>query len=96
MLCASLLVIYLYKIIMPIWNNKVDENMLQDYQEISENICEEKKYFEIFNEIQKLQPKDTLQLILDAQTKEEREFYEIVGNFLLRSRQREVVEKNMF
>ena len=96
LLCASLLVIYLYKIIMPIWNNKVDENMLQDYQEISENICEEKKYFEIFNEIQKLQPKDTLQLILDAQTKEEREFYEIVGNFLLRSRQREVVEKNMF
>ena len=59
-------------------------------------MCDVKKYNKIFNDIKQLQPKDTLQLIVEAETKEERDFYEMVGNFLLRSRQRKVVERNMF
>lgn len=59
-------------------------------------MCNLNKYNKIFDDIQKLQPKDTLQLIVEAETKEERDFYEMVGNFLLRSKQRKVVERNMF
>lgn len=59
-------------------------------------MCDVKKYNKIFDDIKQLQPKDTLQLIVEAETKEERDFYEMVGNFLLRSRQRKVVERNMF
>lgn len=59
-------------------------------------MCDVDKYNKIFDDIQKLQPKDTLQLIVEVETKEERDFYEMVGNFLLRNRQRKVVEKNMF
>ena len=42
-----------------------------------------KKYEEIYQEMLKLQPDDTLQLQLDAKTDDEIEFYEIIGNFLL-------------
>lgn len=59
-------------------------------------MCDVKKYNEIFNDIKKLQPQDTLQLILEAKTKEERDFYELVGNFLLQVNQRKVVEGNLF
>lgn len=59
-------------------------------------MCDVKKYNKIFDDIKQLQPKDTLQLIVEAKTKEERDFYEMVGNFLLRNGQRKVVERNMF
>lgn len=59
-------------------------------------MCDVKKYNKIFDDIKKLQPKDTLQLIVEAKTKEEKDFYEMVGNFLLRNGQRKVVERNMF
>lgn len=41
------------------------------------------KYEKIYKEILKLQPDDTLQLLLEAKSDDEREFYEIIGNFLL-------------
>ena len=40
--------------------------------------------------------KDTLQLVLESETEEEKDFYEMVGNFLLQRRQKEVVERNLF
>lgn len=55
-----------------------------------------KKYEEIYQEILKLQPDDTLQLQLEAKTDDEIEFYEIIGNFLLQRKQREVIAKNLF
>lgn len=54
-------------------------------------MCDVKKYDEIYQEILKLQPDDTLQLMLEAKTDEEREFYEVVGNFLLQIKQRQVL-----
>lgn len=54
------------------------------------------KYEKIYQEILTLQPDDTLQLMLEAKTEDEIEFYEIVGNFLLQRKQREVIAKHMF
>lgn len=55
-----------------------------------------KKYEQIYQDILQLQPDDTLQLLLEAKTDDEREFYEIIGNFLLQRKQREVIAKNLF
>ena len=45
---------------------------------------------------EKLQPEDTLQLVLEAETEEQKEFYEMVGDFLLQKKQREVIERKLF
>ena len=59
-------------------------------------MCDVKKYSDIYKEIAKLNPKDTLQLVLESETEEEKDFYEMVGDFLLQKRQKEVVERNLF
>ena len=46
-------------------------------------MCDVKKYEKLYQEIEKLQPEDTLQLVLEAETEEQKEFYEMVGDFLL-------------
>ena len=38
-----------------------------------------------------MDPEDTLQLILEADTEEQREFYQVVGDFLLQKKQKEVI-----
>ena len=59
-------------------------------------MCDVKKYEKIYEDIQKLQPEDTLQLVLEAEAEEQRSFYEMVGDFLLQKRQRQVIERNLF
>lgn len=59
-------------------------------------MCDVKKYEKIFEEIQKLQPEDTMQLVLEADTEEQRNFYEMIGDYLLQQKQREAVERNVF
>ena len=54
------------------------------------------KYFQMYNEIKKLQPEDTLQLVIQAKDKEEKEFFEVVSNFLLQQKQKQVIERNLF
>lgn len=44
-------------------------------------MCDIKKYNKIYEDIKKLQPEDTLQLILEAETEEEKDFYELVGSY---------------
>ena len=56
-------------------------------------MCDVKKYSDIYKEIAKLNPKDTLQLVLESETEEEKDFYEMVGDFLLQRRQKEVVDR---
>ena len=46
-------------------------------------MCDVKKYNEIYKDITSLQPEDTLQLVLEAETEEEKTFYEMIGDFLL-------------
>lgn len=59
-------------------------------------MCDVKKYENIYQDIEKLQPEDTLQLVLEAETEEQRSFYEMVGDFLLQMRQKRVIERNLY
>lgn len=59
-------------------------------------MCDLKKYADIYEEIKKLTDSDTLQLVLESEDEEVRDFYEVVGDFLLQQRQKKVVEKNIF
>ena len=59
-------------------------------------MCDTKKYYSIFQDIKTLSQSDTLQLILEAETQEEKEFFAMVGNFLLKNKQKKVIEGNLF
>ena len=59
-------------------------------------MCNIEKYGNIFNEIKKLTPDDTLQLVLESKTEEEKTFYEMVGDFLLQSKQKDAIARNVF
>ncbi len=59
-------------------------------------MCDVKKYEKIYEDIKSLQPEDTLQLVLEAETEEQRCFYEMVGDFLLQRKQRQVIERKLF
>ena len=55
-----------------------------------------KRYSEMFQEIKRLQPEETLSLVLEAKSREEHDFWELVGNYLLQCKQKQVIEKNLF
>ena len=59
-------------------------------------MCDVSKYFNMYKDIKQLQPEDTLQLILEARSKEERDFFQMIGNYLLQQKQRQVIERNLF
>ena len=59
-------------------------------------MCDVKKYNKIYKDITSLQPEDTLQLVLEAETEEEKIFYELIGDFLLQMKQKQVIESNLF
>lgn len=59
-------------------------------------MCDVKKYEQIYEDIKILQPEDTLKLVLEAETEEQRNFYEMIGDFLLQKKQRQVIERNLF
>ena len=59
-------------------------------------MCDVKKYEKIYEDIRSLQPEDTLQLVLEAETEEQRNFYEMIGDFLLQRKQRQVIERKLF
>jgi hypothetical protein len=59
-------------------------------------MCDVSKYNEMYKDILTLQPEDTLQLVLEAETEDEKSFYEMVGDFLLQMKQRQVIERKLF
>lgn len=59
-------------------------------------MCDVKKYSDIFEEIKKLNPDDTLQLVLESKTEEEKNFYEMIGDFLLQVKQKDSIARNVF
>ena len=59
-------------------------------------MCDVSKYVEMYKEIKNLQPEDTLQLIMEAESKDEKDFFEMIGNFLLQQKQKKVIEGNLF
>ena len=58
-------------------------------------MCDVKKYEQIYEDIKKLQPEDTLQLVLEAKTEEQRSFYEMIGDYLLQTEQKKVIKGNL-
>ena len=59
-------------------------------------MCDVNKYYNIFRDLKSLSQDDTLQLILGAETQEEKEFFALLGNFLLKKKQKKVIEGNLF
>ena len=59
-------------------------------------MCNVKKFEKKYQEIEQLEPEDTLQLMLEADTEEQREFYQMVGDFLLQKKQKKVIERKLF
>ena len=59
-------------------------------------MCDVRKYSDMFKDMRNLQPEDTLQLVLGAKDEEERDFFEMLGNFLLQQKQKKVIEGNLF
>lgn len=59
-------------------------------------MCDTRKYYHMYQEIKLLEPSDTLQLMLESQNVEEREFFEFLGDFLLQQKQKELVDRNAF
>ena len=59
-------------------------------------MCNVKKFEKIYQEIEQLEPEDTLQLMLEADTEEQREFYQMVGDVLLQKKQKKVIERKLF
>lgn len=59
-------------------------------------MCDIKKFQNIYQEIESLEPEDTLELVLNANSEEEKNFFEMIGDFLLQERQRKVIERNLF
>ena len=53
-------------------------------------------YADIYEEIKKLTNSDTLQLVLESEDEEMKDFYEVVGDFLLQQRQKKTVEEKLF
>ncbi len=60
-------------------------------------MCNIEAYEKVYDDmIDKLSPADTLLLMVEAETEDQRNFYRIVGNYLLQKRQKNVVERKMF
>ena len=59
-------------------------------------MCDVQKYSDIYKDIKSLQPEDTLQLVMEAKDDEERDFFAMLGNYLLQKKQKKVIERNLF
>lgn len=59
-------------------------------------MCDVRKYSDMYKDMKTLQPEDTLQLVMEAKDSEERDFFEMLGNFLLQQKQKKVIEGNLF
>ena len=59
-------------------------------------MCDTKKFNTIFHEINNLTPDDTLQLILESESDEEKDFYSMIGDYLLQKQQKEAIARNVY
>ncbi|MCC8162244.1 MAG: hypothetical protein LIO86_03515 [Lachnospiraceae bacterium] len=59
-------------------------------------MCDVKKYEKIYQELEQLQPEDTMQLVLESETEDQKSFFEMLGDYLLQRKQRQAIEGNLF
>ena len=50
-------------------------------------MCDVKKYSDIYREISKLNTQDTLQLVLESESEDEKDFYDTIGDYLLQNKE---------
>lgn len=54
-------------------------------------MCDVKKYSDLYKEIAKLSEADIWYLVREAPDEDMKEFYELVGDFLMQKRQKELI-----
>lgn len=54
------------------------------------------KYHNLYNEIKNIEPEDTLQLALNAKTDDEKNFFMMIGDYILQQRQQYAIVRNLF
>ncbi len=59
-------------------------------------MCDVEKYNQIFRDIKNLHHQNIVQLMLETESEEVREFYTMVRNYFLQKEQRKVIERNLF
>lgn len=59
-------------------------------------MCDVKKFYKMFEDINDLTAQETLQLVREAESEEAKEFYIMIGNYLLEKKQKKVIERNLF
>lgn len=59
-------------------------------------MCDVSKYTQVYEDMKKLKPDEFLQLITESETQEERDFFEVIWNFILQEKQKKVIERNLF
>ncbi len=57
-------------------------------------MCDVSKYTQVYEDMKKLKPDEFLQLITESETQEERDFFEVIWNFILQ--EKKVIERNLF
>lgn len=50
----------------------------------------------LYKECQNIEMDDSMDLILESTTQEEKEFYVLVGDLILQQRQKKAIEENIF
>ena len=59
-------------------------------------MCDLNRYYKMYHEMEKLGPDDIFQLIANAKTKDEQDFFAMVGDFFLQRRQKELIKKKAY
>ena len=59
-------------------------------------MCDVRKYSDMYKDMKNLQPEETLQLVMAAKDEEEKDFFEMLGNFLLQQKQKKIIEADLF
>lgn len=59
-------------------------------------MCDVKKFKKIYQEFDALDLEDTMQLVIEAENEDEQDFFEMVSDFFLQKKQREVIKEGKF
>ncbi len=57
-------------------------------------MCDTKKFYEMYEEMLQLNANDTLQLVLNAEDEDQKNFFVMLSDFLLRTHQKHAIQEN--
>lgn len=59
-------------------------------------MCNTDEYRAMYQEMKKIEPDETFRLIANAKSKEEQDFFAMIGDFFLQRKQKELVKKKAY